>query len=1745
MKIKSFSLKLFSLLITLFSIFFFAGLFVVTDSTKATIQAISGNQFVLTASVGNATEHYFRDNANNSTLQNAKVSDEGGKYYSIVSSSGLLLGKTSSGYGAVITTSDMNALIEKGVLYVRAEFSFQAKNNNNQSNIKVTLSQGTNSCTVTTSHNGGQETTYSTDLLKLSTDQGSEIRFSFTTLSQTEVGKYSSFVLSQPTIKFYTQIESFEFSSEKEIVSAGESVKLNASNDVLQIGNTTGNLLSYSKQIHAAQYEFVSGEEYAKIVGNYLYINSDAPQGAEIEIKAKCRKNSFATNAYFEEFAQFTISSSKVQVKVESDFSNPPKITGEGLYNQGRRVILRIDTNKKTNGGFNFGGWYVNGQNKGNGATLNYTVNAGDKIEVKLTKDTSISSITVADKIYDGTTDVDVENVIYNFSGVEKEHEVWLSGLTIKFANASAGKDKVLDVEGIENMSLAGEDANLYVLTKQTSILATGTILKRDVTITPANVSKYYGDADPSFAYDKTALVEGQSLYGSLSRQAGEEIGKYAINLGSLATDERNSNYNIILSQEERYLTIEKRPLSISNLSVLDKEYDKTTAATFSDYKVTNIVAGEDVSVKITGEFEDCNAATMKKVKVTCLLEGEDKNNYTIEQERELTGNIVAKKIVVKAKQTVAIFGDEIDLDYSVDGLLKGDSLQGSLQIDDYNVGSHTINLGTLSNKNYSITYQSANCQITQRDVYVTAQEQTKQYGDDDPELTYTLKNDVEGQLISGSLTRVAGEDVGLYAIEQGSIFNPNYNIIFTSANLSIIKRNSVVQISFLDKVYDGTLKVEYQANFADTLSQDQFALELDAVLQQTNVGLSTVVVQTQPVVSGEKLGNYNFSFVYQNNTITIERRPVEIVISSLSKVYGEEDPQITYKANNIVLGQSLVGQPKRNQGEDVGEYLIYLDDLNNQNNPNYTITYSSEAVLKILPKQLEVSVQQLSKTYGDEDPEFSFVVEGGLEFDDTQEDITGVVTRQSGESVGRYPFSMESQTNKNYTIVFKTANFVINKRPITVIAEDATKIYGEEDPVFSFTSKNHVPGDVINLTIKRFYGENVGDYEMMLGTANDTRYDITFVPGYLTILPSKIMLKAEDKVKVYGDEDPSFSVTIVEGLLKNNDVLANIEQGQMERVSGEDVGSYQISQGSYNWGDNYEISFQNGIFEIVEQSITVTANKTTKQYGNADPVIGFSISAGSLKFNDSFVGALTRQPGESLGTYLIEQGSLSLSENYILEFVSNDFVIEKRQIEIRPTVLSKIYGEAEPEISYQIVVGSLVNGEKLDGELYREKPTTDADPYLYEDVGVYKIHSTLSHENYQINFGSYYFEIEPRQIEIRAEGVSKIYGQEDPELVYTIVNEQDILPGDVLQGSISRVAGENAGNYDIRSSLTLGRNYTINFERAVFTIKPIQLVVKTQNYTKTYGSMDPVFDYEIVEGQLINSDVLYGSITREQGEDVGVYKMLSTLSNINYHVTLQDAYLVIEKKDVYMLAGVYDKVFDGTDVAQIKTPVVSGLVDKNITLSYDKNNCARFETSQVGDNIPVLFHDIVLTGEKAGNYNLVLPTDVTGSITHKEVVSQNEQVIIEALDSAELYSGTLLYASNFDIAREDMGLNKYQVINGFSIRLERDGQDVELNGTISLTIKVDPAFADRNNIYVYHKTADGHYVLLNSENEDGTIKINIDELGDFVLLTDNDAWIDVVCYVCIAVLGLFALCYVIYLVRTRQKDKQQTKKSS
>ncbi|MBI2776763.1 MAG: MBG-2 domain-containing protein [Chloroflexi bacterium] len=97
----------------------------------------------------------------------------------------------------------------------------------------------------------------------------------------------------------------------------------------------------------------------------------------------------------------------------------------------------------------------------------------------------------------------------------------------------------------------------------------------------------------------------------------------------------------------------------------------------------------------------------------------------------------------------------------------------------------------------------------------VTADPQTKVYGDADPALTFTTSSLGSGVAITGSLSRIAGETVASspYAILQGTVTNannPNYSITYVGANLAITARPvTVTPASGQSKVFglgDATL---------------------------------------------------------------------------------------------------------------------------------------------------------------------------------------------------------------------------------------------------------------------------------------------------------------------------------------------------------------------------------------------------------------------------------------------------------------------------------------------------------------------------------------------------------------------------------------------------------------------------------------------------------------------------------------------------------------------------------------------------------------------------------------------------------------------------------------------------------------------------------------------------------------------------------------------------------------------------
>src|SRR5207249_1687442 len=115
-------------------------------------------------------------------------------------------------------------------------------------------------------------------------------------------------------------------------------------------------------------------------------------------------------------------------------------------------------------------------------------------------------------------------------------------------------------------------------------------------------------------------------------------------------------------------------------------------------------------------------------------------------------------------------------------------------------------------------------------------------------------------------------------------------------------------------------------------------------------------------------------------------------------------------------------------------------------------------------------------------------------------------------------------------------------------------------------------------------------------------------------------------------------------------------------RTAGQTVGSYTISATLSPAGvlGNYNITNGGASFSIGPRPITVTADAKTKVYGDPDPALTYHITSGSLAFSDSFAGTLIRAAGQTVAgsPYSIQQGTLALSSNYTLNYVSANLAI-------------------------------------------------------------------------------------------------------------------------------------------------------------------------------------------------------------------------------------------------------------------------------------------------------------------------------------------------------------------------------------------------------------------------------------------------------------------------------------------------------
>ena len=284
----------------------------------------------------------------------------------------------------------------------------------------------------------------------------------------------------------------------------------------------------------------------------------------------------------------------------------------------------------------------------------------------------------------------------------------------------------------------------------------------------------------------------------------------------------------------------------------------------------------------------------------------------------------------------------------------------------------------------------------------------------------------------------------------------------------------------------------------------------------------------------------------------------------------------------------------------------------------------------------------------------------------------------------GTATLTLSGKAGSDY-VVQGSKTFTITPRTVTLDwPTELPYTNAAQTPVPTIT--NLVTGDDCTVTVSVTGGEaiNMGSYTATataLTGSSSANYQLPDEESLKTcsfnIVPATLTVTPEAKEKVYGDPDPEFTYTEVTGFIGDDNV--SLLSGSLSRadVDNQNVGEYAITAGTLSAGSNYTISVNDAKLTITPAPLTITADNKSKNYGEADPALTFTVN--TLKYSDTnedvFTGELTRETGVEAGSYKITQGTLALKEgvvNYTIPengFVEGVFTIVGTVIDPAPTV--------------------------------------------------------------------------------------------------------------------------------------------------------------------------------------------------------------------------------------------------------------------------------------------------------------------------------------------------------------------------------------------------------------------------------------------------------------------------------------------
>ena len=211
----------------------------------------------------------------------------------------------------------------------------------------------------------------------------------------------------------------------------------------------------------------------------------------------------------------------------------------------------------------------------------------------------------------------------------------------------------------------------------------------------------------------------------------------------------------------------------------------------------------------------------------------------------------------------------------------------------------------------------------------VAADAQTKTYGQPDPAFTYSVSPALlNGDVLNGALSRAAGEDAGSYAINQGSLNNPNYALSFTPNALTINK--AAQQITWMQTLVmgcDGVTRTTLTATASSGLPVSYSSA--DATIATINNNEVVMTGAGTVVLTASQPGNQNYLPASPVTNTLVNKLPSYQIVKRWDDVlvFDNSSNQYTawqwYKNGSAINGAT--GQYYHESGKLNGDYYAVV----------------------------------------------------------------------------------------------------------------------------------------------------------------------------------------------------------------------------------------------------------------------------------------------------------------------------------------------------------------------------------------------------------------------------------------------------------------------------------------------------------------------------------------------------------------------------------------------------------------------------------------------------------------------------------------------------------------------------------------------------------------------------------------------------------------------------------------------------